>query len=55
MLAHQGVTNELGNNMPIPKVLVGLGLAAAVLAKEALEEKADDMRRKRKRRKRIKK
>ena len=32
--------------MPIPKALLGLGMAAAVLAKEALEQKAEEMRRK---------
>ena len=37
--------------MPISKALVGLGMAAAVLAKEALEQKTEEMSRKRKRRK----
>ena len=40
--------------MPIPKVLIGLGLAAALLAREAIEEKTERMQRKRKRRKRKK-
>ena len=38
--------------MLVPKVLIGLGLAAALLAKEAIEQKTEKMNRKRKRRKR---
>ena len=36
--------------MPISKALVGLGLAAAVLAREALEQKTEEMRRRKRRR-----
>ena len=39
--------------MPISKALLGLGMAAAVLAREALEQKTEEMR-ERKRRKRRK-
>ena len=38
--------------MPIPKALVGLGMAAAVLAKEELERRAEEMRERKRRRKR---
>lgn len=38
--------------MPVPKVLIGLGVAAALLAKESIEQKTEKMKLKRKRRKR---